>query len=285
VIKLTVPVPLRVAYRAYERFLEHSGQDRAAAVAYYTLLSLLPMLIFSISLGVVVFGSFDDAYAATVFLFNGVVIHLDPTSMQTLRTFVEHAARYQWPSIFLLAWTARRSFSGLFSALCVVFDVPGRNFATHNLVALAMVAGAGLGLLLTLTLTTLRATFEGAFLRYALEVAPAARLMPKVLDVLLTQFLPILITISFVFLIYRIVPRRAVDSRYAMAGALLATILWELAKAAFAYYVRNLARFSGLYGTLEGLIVLALWLELSVSIILYSAEVIALLIPKKELDE
>ena len=34
------------------RFQDHNGPDRAAAVAYYTLLSLLPMLIFLISLGV-----------------------------------------------------------------------------------------------------------------------------------------------------------------------------------------------------------------------------------------
>ena len=55
-------------------------------------------------------------------------------------------------------------------------------------------------------------------------------------------------------------------------------MLWELAKDGFAYYLRNLARVAGLYGTLEGVIVLAIWLELSVSIILYCGEIVALLI-------
>ena len=36
----------RLAWRALIRFLDHNGPDRAAAVAYYTLLSLLPLLIF-----------------------------------------------------------------------------------------------------------------------------------------------------------------------------------------------------------------------------------------------
>jgi membrane protein len=273
------PAPLRVAWRAGVRFHEHSGPDRAAAVAYYTLLSLLPLLIFSISLGGLVFGSFDDAYNATVFLFHGVVVHLDPRSMEALRSFVEHAVRFQWPSIFLLAWTARRSFSALFGALCVVFGVPGRSFASGNLIALAAVAVSGIGLLLTLTLTTMRATLEGTFLRYAAQVAPGAHLMPRLLDVLLTQLLPVLITLIFFFTVYRIVPRRAVSTRYAWIGALLAAVLWETAKAGFAYYVRNLAQYSGIYGTLEGLIVLALWLELSVGIVLYCGEVVALLIP------
>ena len=97
-----------------------------------------------------------------------------------------------------------------------------------------------------------------------------------------TLVVPIVITFSFFFLVYRVVPRRVVTSLHAAQGALLATVLWELAKGAFAYYLRNLARYAGVYGTLEGVIVLAIWLELSVSIVLYCAEIVALLIPPKK---
>jgi membrane protein len=280
---IAVPPPLQLAWRAFWRFHEHNGPDRAAAVAYYTLLSLLPLLIFAISLGTVVFGSFGAAYDAAVFMFRGVVVHLDPKSMESLRGFVEHAARFQWPSIFLLAWTARRCFSALFGALARVFEVPERNFATGNLMAFAMVALAGLGMLLTLALTAMRATFEGTFLRYALVVTPAAQIMPRLLDFVLTQVLPIALAGIFFFLVYRVVPSRAVSSRYALQGALIATVLWELAQTAFSYYVRNLVHFSGVYGALEGIIVLALWLELSVSIILYCGEIVALLIQAKKI--
>jgi membrane protein len=89
---------------------------------------------------------------------------------------------------------------------------------------------------------------------------------------------PFLVTFLFFFLVYRFVPRKATDGRQAAIGALLATTMWEAAKSAFAYYVRNVAQYAGVYGTLEGIIVLALWLELSVSIILYCGEVVALLI-------
>src|SRR5205085_9267253 len=87
----------------------------------------------------------------------------------------------------------------------------------------------------------------------------------------LYDVLPIVITFGFFFLLYRLVPRRAVPLSRCLFGAGLATVLWELAKKAFAYYVRNLARFAHVYGALEGVIVLAIWLELSASIILYCA--------------
>lgn len=266
----------RMAWRAFMRFQDHNGPDRAAAVAYYTLLSLLPMLIFLISLGVAVVGTFEDAYRGALFLISGVVVHLDGNTLDALRTFVERSLRFQVPALFLLAWTSRRIFGSLFSALERIFGVPGRSFARGNLVALGMVLVAGVGLLLTMVFTMTTATAEGLVTRF---IGPEqAGALHALLGVLVTRLVPPLIAFSFFFLIYRIVPRKVVSTAHAAKGALLATVLWEGAKGAFAYYLRNLARVAGLYGTLEGVIVLAIWLELSVSIILYCAEIVALLI-------
>jgi membrane protein len=266
----------RLAWRAFIRFQEHNGPDRAAAVAYYTLMSLLPMLIFLISLGVVVMGSFERAYRGTLFLISGVVVHLDQSTLDNLRAFVERSLRFRIPALFLLAWTSRRIFGSLFSALERIFGVPGRSFARGNLMALGMVLVAGIALLITMLSTMMIATAEGLVARF---VGPEpAGALHALLGVVVTQVVPILITFGFFFLVYRVVPRRVVSTGHAARGALLATVLWETAKNLFAYYLRNLARVAGLYGTLEGVIVLAIWLELSVSIILYCAEIVALLI-------
>jgi len=270
----------RIAWRAFNRFLDHNGPDRAAAVAYYTLLSLLPLSIFLISLGVLIVGSFEAAYSGTLIIISGVVVHMDDPAREALRTFVERALRFQWPALALLAWTSRRVFGSLFSALERVFGVPGRGFASGNLLALGMVLLAGVGLLITMAFTMVMATSEGLVLRFA--GARGADAVQALLGVFVSQVVPVLVTFTFFFLIYRVVPRRVVTSMHAAQGAVLATILWELAKGGFAYYLRNLARYAGIYGTLEGVIVLAIWLELSVSIVLYCGEIVALLIPPKK---
>jgi membrane protein len=267
---------LRLAWRAFMRFQDHNGPDRAAAVAYYTLMSLLPMLIFLISVGVAVMGSFEQAYRGTLFLISGVVVHLDQPALDALRTFVERSLRFRFLALFLLAWTARRIFGSLFSALERIFGVPGRSFARGNLMALGMVLVAGAGVLLTMVSTMAIATAEGYVSRLIGPETGGA--LHAVVGVVVTRVAPIVITFSFFFLIYRLVPRRVVSTEHAARGALIGTLLWEGAKAGFAYYLRNLARVAGLYGALEGVIVLALWLELSVSIILYCAEIVALLI-------
>ena len=200
--------------------------------------------------------------------------------MDQLRAFVERSVRFQWPGILLLAWTSKRVFSALLGALEVVFEVPGRGIAKGNLMALTMVLVTGIGLLATLALTLVVAGAEGLILRFA----PAGTDVLRGLSALfLTQGVPMVITLSFFFIVYRVVPHRVMRARHALAGAILATVLWEGAKAAFAYYIRNLAHYGGVYGALEGVIVLALWLELSVSIILYCGEVVALLVPARPL--
>jgi membrane protein len=276
---------LRHAWKALVHFFDHNGPDRAAAVAYYTLLSLLPLLIFIISVGVKVLGSFDAAYQGTLYLLRGVIIQMDQQTLQSLREFVERASDLTWPSILLLAWTSKRTFASLFSALDAVFAVEGRGFlrgvARGNLVPLAMVLITGIGLLATLALALVMATVEGAVLR--LGFIGSAFHTFQVFA--LTQVVPVFVTLSFFFIVYRFVPVRGLRSRHAMIGALLATLLWELGKAAFAWYVRNLAHYAGVYGTLEGVIVLALWLEFSVSIILYCGGVVALLIPRQRKPE
>lgn len=269
----------RLVWRALNRFFEHNGPDRAAAVAYYTLLSLVPMLIFLISLGVKILGSFDEAYAGTMFLIRGVVVHLDAESMESLHAFVARATRFQWGGILLLAWTSKRIFAALFSALQAVFEVPGRGFAGGHLTALAMVFVTGAGLLATLALTTVVAGVEGVAHRVA-GVA-AAEAVRSLQGFVLGHVVPPLITAVFFFVLYRVAPGRAVSTVHAATGALLATVLWEAAKAGFAYYIRNLAHYAGLYGALEAVIVLGLWLEVSVSIILFCGEIVALLLPAR----
>lgn len=273
----------RLAWRAFCRFADHDGPDRAAAVAYYTLLSLLPLLIFLISVGAAVLGSFDAAYQGTLFLLRGMLQHLDQPAQESLRAFVERATRFQWPGILLLAWTSKRIFASLFSALEVVFDAPGRGFFRGHLVAFAMVLVTGIGLLATLALTAVVAAVEGLVLRLTGPVSGWA--LHGLTGAFLTHVLPVAITLSFFFIVYRVVPGRLVSNAHAATGAILATILWEAAKAGFAYYVRNLAHYAGFYGTLEAVIVLALWLEISVSIILYCGEVVAVLLATNRIQE
>ena len=271
----------RLLKLAFLRYLDHNGPDRAAAIAYYTLLSLLPLLIFLISVGVALIGSFDVAFQGTLQLVQGVMVPLDEQAVAALRGFVERAVRLRWPGILLLAWTSRRIFGSLLSALESVFQAPARSFARGNFFSFALVLVTGILLLASLAVTTLVAAALG-FLKRTMQPIDLAD-TSGALAFVLSEVVAVGVAMAFFFVVYRFFPRRmvSVPASFALAGAAIATVLWEAAKFGFAFYVRNLARYAGLFGALEGIIVLAVWLEISASIILFGAENVAILVSSR----
>ncbi len=263
----------KIVWRALYLFWDRGGPDRAAAVAYYTLLTLLPMFIFLISVGTLLIGSTDRASSATLTLFHGLLVHVDPAQRESLKLLAERALRLQWPGLLLLAWTGRRAFGALMGALEGIFGGPSRGIAKGNLLALLMVMLMGLGVLITVALSTMVAAVEGVLGRDG-GLFPAANLFHRVVSVGLRDVFPSLITLLFFFILYRLAPRVPGTPHKALIGAILATTLWELAKRGFGYYIRNHAQYGGVYGALEGAFVLAIWLELSVSIVLICAHVV-----------
>jgi membrane protein len=64
-------------------------------------------------------------------------------------------------------------------------------------------------------------------------------------------------------------------------GAALAAVSWLLVSAGYSFYVRYLARLTSTYGALEGVIVLELWFYFSALVLLYAAELNALLAARR----
>jgi membrane protein len=79
------------------------------------------------------------------------------------------------------------------------------------------------------------------------------------------------------FLIYKIVPHKKICYRTAFQAACFTTVLWEVAKHLFGWYVIHLGRFSMVYGSLNALAVFFLWMYYSSAILILGGEVAFLL--------
>lgn len=84
----------------------------------------------------------------------------------------------------------------------------------------------------------------------------------KVLERMSLALAPVLIEFLAIVAIYKVVPHRTVKLRYAMAGALLATVLLELIKWGLGIYLGNFGSYQKLYGALAALPILLLWIYL-----------------------
>ncbi|HIE51410.1 MAG TPA: YihY/virulence factor BrkB family protein [Armatimonadetes bacterium] len=244
----------------------------AAALAYYTLLTLLPLLLLSVAGFGYFLGSSEQALERTVAYLNSVVPV--PTD-EIVRTLVRVYANRQLTGtlgLLSLLWICSQIFITLQKALDLAWGkethrplplLYGMAFLTILLLGLFVF----LSLALTSFLTSLQHFNLSLFGLRAENFSWAWQLAGYGVAAFLSVML--------FFLVYRLLPSAPVHTLSALYGSLFAGLAWEAAKHGFGWFVVNFGQFDRVYGPLAGLIILILWSFYSSLILLLGAEIAA----------
>jgi membrane protein len=166
-----------------------------------------------------------------------------------------------------LIWTSTWVFSSLRTALSLILQgEKERGIFQGKAVDLLMVFLAGLFLWVSMTLTSSITLLQGYRISPSLGVGVILRFGLK-------YVLPFFFTFWMAFFTYKIIPNRKIHFRTALYAALFTSLLWEVAKQLFGWYVLHLGRFSILYGSLSTLAIFFIWIYYSSAILLLGGEV------------
>jgi membrane protein len=244
--------------RVVAEFRDDELTDRAAALTYYSVLSLFPALLVLVSLLGVAGRSATDQVL-------GNLRKLAPGSARDIITNAVHQLQHSAGLGSVLAvvgllgavWSASGYVAAFIRAANAVYDVPEGRPAWKVLplrVALTvtlMVLAAASALIVVFTGTLARQAGTALGLGDAGMTAWSIAKWP-VLVVLVTMMIALL---------YWATPNAKVRGfRWITPGSLLALLIWLAASAGFAFYVSNFGSYNKTYGTLAGVIVFLVWL-------------------------
>ncbi|OQW34577.1 MAG: hypothetical protein A4C66_13040 [Nitrospira sp. HN-bin3] len=256
---------VRFLSEAVTSFLRHGCPSLAAALAFFSLLSLFPLVFLLLyGVGFLVSQNVIGEQFMLSFL-KGFLPSLGERLAQELHR-ISSLDSVRWIVLLSFFWFGGLVFYELDYALNVVFQsTQKRHPLISTAISIALLGSTGL-LLFTSYVATQAITFLTAYAPrlWGLDlVALAAH------DFHLTYTLPFALAFLTVSLLYRLVPRRRPRWRDAMAGALTFGLLWVAAKLLFINYGDFATVYARLYGSLLEVVLLLLWVYYSAGLLLF----------------
>jgi membrane protein len=258
--------------RTIAEFKEDNLSDAAAALTYYSVLSIFPALIALVS----IVGIVGDPQTVTDAL-RDLVSSIGPASaVETFEGPIQDITSSKGAAGILLVvgivaalWTASGYVGAFMRSSNVIYEVEeGRSF--FKLRPLQMLVTLVLVLLLALVLVAIVLTGP-----VAEQVGSAIGLGDTAVTVWNIAKWPVLLVVVMLMLaiLYYSSPNAKLPGfKWVTPGSVLAVVIWLVASAAFAFYVANFGSYNKTYGALGGVIVFLVWLWITNIAILLGAE-------------
>lgn len=245
------------------------SKDMSASIAYFTFLSLFPMVLGLFAIGGYFLES-EDAQAQIIQFLSQVLPQSLDFVTRNIETLIRLRGAVGIASALVLMWSASKMVAALSRGInnALAFERPYasylsllRNFGLTLTVAIFVFATIAIAPLVEV-IDQLRIEFIGGRWNSAFKVISSHAAGLAVSGILLSA-------------IYRRVPYHRVDWKSLFPGIVVAALAIEAGKDLFALYVGNLSRFDAVYGSVSSMIVLLIWLYFSARVVIYGAEVIS----------
>jgi len=259
--------------RAFTRFQKDHVTDFAAALTYYSLLSLFPALLLAAAL-LGVFGQQALISQAASYLIDAGAPRSTVDAVTSALASAQQQRSTAWAALVIGLVTSLYGASGAFGAagraLNRIFRVEeGRGFVRTKLN----------NLLWTLILAALgMVTFVLVFLGGGLASDVLAKLglhgdLVSTAWHVLRWPAAVLVAMTIYAILYYAAPNVEVPRfRWITPGAVVGVLLWIVASFGFFVYVSNFSSYSATYGAFAGAVMLLVWLWLTNTVMLFGAE-------------
>lgn len=252
--------PILLLYRVIREMGADRGTDLAAAMAYWAVIAIFPLLVGIIA----ILGLFLSSETVQQEL-SRLIEQNFPGAAGVVEANVSRIVAGRGTlgmvAILGLLWTGSGFFGALGRAINRAWDTtPLRSWWKRKVRDLAMALGTGVLLLLSLGLSVLSSLVDQLGLPLANLTEYGGRIAS------------FFIMLAIFLLIYKYVPNTRTTWDGVLAGAILAAVLFEIARTVFVLYLTRFANYELLYGNLASAVILLVWIYYSSLILVLGAE-------------
>jgi membrane protein len=259
--------------RVLRGFKRNQGLLLSGALAYYTLLSVVPMSILAL-IGLSHFMEEEQLFVTLSTYIGMVIPGYAATLTEQVRVFLEHRKVIGIIGFLVMLFFSSIAFKVLENAMSVIFShrvrIKRRNLFISVIIPYVYIFLMGLGILLVSFIAGAIETLENRQLvifgwSLSLEGTSGVSLyiMGMIGEVLMLTSL------------YLVMPVVRITFRHALIGGVTATILWEITRRVLVWYYAVISMVNLIYGSLATVVVALLSIEAVSLILLLGAQVIA----------
>jgi membrane protein len=233
----------------------------AGYLSYVCLMSLVPLMVVMLSV-MTAFPLFSELQETIEqFVYKNFVPAAGDVVQHYLSGFVDNASKMSAVAVSFLFIAALLLISSIDNTFNNIWRV---NDKRRTITSFAMYW-------MVLTLGPILVGASIALSSYLVSIVSADEYGVSGLFDVFLRLLPLLSSIVAFVILYMAVPNKAVPFKYAISGALVAGVLFELAKKAFALYIAAFPSYQVIYGALATIPIIFLWVYVSWLIVLTGA--------------
>ena len=254
----------RLTLRSIQDALAPESQLIASSIGYFTLFSVFPLALLVVAIAS---NWLDPLMAETriVAELEFIVPGLESLLGENLQNLVRARGPITGVAAIMLLWSASSVFNVITRTMDRIWGADinqRRSVWRHRTLAVVMV-------IIITTLLLVASTIEGTILTIINSLLPSAL---AGFGPFTTRFWAVFINVLLFALLYYFIPHVKIGWREVLPGAILAGILWQIAKQLFLYFVANyLSRSNLIYGSVGTIIAFLTWTYVSSLVLLIGA--------------
>ncbi|MBL8151634.1 MAG: YihY/virulence factor BrkB family protein [Blastocatellia bacterium] len=259
-----------VLSQTFASFMENDLTSSAAALSYFTLLALFPLLFLVLNIGTTVFGTEQ----LRAFLVERILELLPGTRgfvLKNVEAVTAGSTGLILSCLTLVAWAGSWMFRVIEKAFSRIWNTGCRPFIQARLLNLFVTIVVAFVLIIASVITSFVALLRSSAERLPMSTLPEVTVFTGFFWHFLFAVLSLFLTIELFTIIYRFLPNTRVTWREAMPGAIVAGILWELAKYGFSRLLPYF-HYDLVYGSIGAGVALMSWVYISSLIMMFGAQ-------------